>query len=109
MKIVSLIKGTILIIIIFLLGYATFIFAIDSYEEYAEYKEYNKFCKERPLFCYCSWGECEFKTRTWTSSQTINGELTENSSGMSKETEEICELANKLNDKKMLFKIGCKQ
>lgn len=76
-------------------------------EDVKNYKEYKEFCEERPDFCYCAWFECEYKTSSWTSTKIINGKLINNSSGISKETKELCDLATKLEDKKMLFKIGC--
>jgi len=61
-----------------------------------EYTAYKDFCEDRTNFCYCSsWNGCEFKT-SWSS---ING--------LSEDTKALCELATKLNDKKILFKVGC--
>jgi len=66
-------------------------------DEVKEYNEYKSFCKERPNFCYCSWGECEFKT-SWNSII-----------GLDNNTIALCELANKLNNTKMIFKVGCNE
>jgi len=76
----------------------------------AEYNIYNDFCNERPNFCYCSlWdmGGCEFKTLSYSSTQMTNGVLTNSSSGMSEDTKALCELATKLEDEEMIFKVGC--
>ena len=72
-------------------------FGIYLKEQYSDYKEYKEFCEERSDFCYCSLfeGGCEFKLQ-WNSQD-----------GPSKDVLELCELANKLNDKEMIFKAGC--
>ena len=67
----------------------------SAVNEYKRNIEYNAFCEERPNFCYCDRISCEYKT-SWSS---VNG--------FSKETTELCNLAKKLNDKKMLFEVGC--
>jgi len=66
-------------------------------EEYDKNKVYDKFCEERPNFCYCGWGGCEFKT-SWDSMK-----------GLSEDTKELCELAKSLNDKEIIFKAGCEE
>ena len=57
-----------------------------------EYNEYKAFCKERPTFCRCSWGDCTFKSPV---------------SGFSQDTQDLCELADLLDDEKMIFEVGC--
>lgn len=64
-------------------------------KEYHEEKQYSKFCEERPNFCYCDYVGCEYKI-SWSS---ING--------LSEDTKDLCKLAKKLEDKKMLFKARC--
>jgi hypothetical protein len=73
----------------------------DDLERYSTYKDY---CNNRIEVCYCSWGECTFRSMTWTRSE--NG--VQISSGMDNQTKELCDLATKLNDKETLFKVGCK-
>ena len=80
------------LIVLTLLVYGVFILTSKYLSEYNEYKE---FCKERPTFCYCSWGKCEFML-SWSS---VNG--------LSEDTKELCNLARELNDSKMIFKTGC--
>jgi len=65
--------------------------------EVEKYKAYKEFCEERPTFCYCSLrnGGCEYKT-SWSSQE-----------GLSEDIKALCELANKLEDKEILFKAGC--
>jgi hypothetical protein len=63
--------------------------------DFKEYKAYKGFCEDRPTYCYCDFSQCEFKTE-WSS---ING--------LSNNTKELCKLANELNDKKTIFKVGC--
>lgn len=94
------------IIIILLFG-GIYFFGTIAKQEWIRYNAYKEFCDERPNFCYCSGFECDYKVSSWTSTSTLNGEIIENSEGMSKESEELCELAKELNDKKMLFKVGC--
>ena len=65
---------------------------ISSVEDYNQYKS---FCKERPTFCRCSWGDCTFKSQ-WSSV-----------SGLSQDTQDLCELADLLDDEKMIFEVGC--
>jgi hypothetical protein len=65
-------------------------------DEHNQYREYKQFCEERPTFCYCNLlGGCEFKT-SWSSLD-----------GLSEDTKALCELANKLDDKKIIFRAGC--
>lgn len=63
------------------------------------YKAYNDFCKERPDFCYCKGLiSCEFRT-----SQTcVNSKC-----DFSKDTKDLCKLAESLKDKEVIFKVGC--
>jgi len=65
------------------------------YDEKKQFDTYKNFCKDRPNFCYCDSISCEYKT-SWSSTN-----------GLSEDTKELCEIAKQLNDKKMLFKIGC--
>lgn len=64
-------------------------------ESYKEYKEYKEFCEGREDFCICEYGECEFKSQ-WSSNE-----------GLSKDTKDLCELAERFDDKKMIFRVGC--
>ena len=74
------------------------------YPDYKEYKVYKNFCDDKPDFCYCSFFEgCEFKTQT--SQKCINGNCDELL--LSDNTLELCKLAEELNDKEILFKVGC--
>lgn len=68
-------------------------------------KAYNNFCKERPSYCYCSLDGCEFRTvqrQTCLNNNCSEYKLDENS-------KELCKLAKELDDKKMLFKVGCEE
>ena len=83
----------ILFVVIILLGLTlAWKITISSVEDYNEYKA---FCKERPTFCRCSWGDCTFKSQ-WSSV-----------SGFSQDTQDLCELAYLLDDEKMIFEVGC--
>ena len=93
--------GIALVLIFIVVALGVYAFVKQDIDSYTEYKN---FCKERPAFCYCDWGECEFKTSSSTS--YTNGILTDDS--MSNDTTDLCKLATRLNDKEMLFKIGCK-
>ena len=63
--------------------------------EVDEYNQYKSFCKDRPTFCRCSWGECSFKTQ-WSSV-----------TGLDQDTKDLCALADLLDDEKMIFEVGC--
>ena len=76
-------------------------------EEMDKYNKYQDFCEIRPNCCYCELGECSFKTSSYSSTQITNGILTNSSKGMSDDTKNLCELAKQLNDKKVLFDVGC--
>lgn len=65
------------------------------FQEYDKYKEYKIFCEERPDFCYCDFHECSYK-----SSKTCVGSVCT----LSKESQELCDLATRLEDKEMIFK-----
>ena len=82
-----------IIFVIVVLG----ILLVVGYYTSKDYREYKSFCKERPTYCYCSLGNCEFKT-SWSSFN-----------GFSNETKELCDLAIKLEDKEMIFKVGCEE
>jgi hypothetical protein len=62
-------------------------------------KEYANFCDERPDFCYCNKFiitlSCEYKI----SETCINGICNK-----SKNSQELCDLATKLDDEEMIFK-----
>lgn len=64
--------------------------------EKIEYNTYKPFCDERPTFCYCEMGRCEFKLGCDLDSET------------SEDIKDLCNLAKELNDKEMIFKAGCK-
>jgi hypothetical protein len=87
--------NTLIIIMICFMIYCIYLFVDGEIKEQKLYNEYQSFCKDKVNFCYCSYGECEFKTQ-WSS---VNG--------LSNDTNELCKLANKLDDKKTLFKAGC--
>jgi len=87
-KIIVLLGMALIVFILFIFG----LFLSNSYKEYNTYKT---FCEDKPEFCYCSMFACEYKTQ-WSS---VNG--------LSNDTIELCELANKLNDKETFFKAGC--
>ena len=92
----GLIKETLgLIFCLILISALVYLLIIIVITEAKNFEEYQSFCEQRPNFCYCSYGECEFKT-SWSS---ING--------FSQDTKDLCELATKLEDKKILFKVGC--
>ena len=63
--------------------------------EVDEYNQYKSFCKDRPTFCRCSWGECSFKTQ-WSSV-----------TGLDQDTKDLCALADLFDDEKMIFEVGC--
>lgn len=71
--------------------------------EIKPYFIFKDFCEARDDFCYCSFGECEFKTSSYT--KYTNGVLID--SGMSNDTLELCKLAERLEEKEVLFKVGC--
>jgi len=96
--------GTILSIIFFLSIFALLIFfALQIYDNEQVYNSYKNFCKERPNFCYCSLGSCEYKIRTTQS--CINGVCSNEI--LSPDTLALCNLIKYLNDTKMQFKVGC--
>ena len=72
-------------------------------EEYKEYKTYKNFCADKTEFCYCEHFECEF--RTSRTEKWINGELV--SDEFSNQTKELCKLAKELDDKKIMYRVGC--
>ena len=83
-----------IIFIVFILLGLTFAWKMTM-SSVDEYNEYKAFCKERPTFCRCSWGDCTFKSK-WSSV-----------SGLSQDTQDLCELADLLDDEKMIFEVGC--
>jgi len=84
---------TIIIIVVMLLG-VTLMWK-NGMEKVDDYNKYKDFCEERPTYCYCRFGECTFKS-SWSSK-----------AGLSQDTKDLCELAEILDDKKMIFDIGC--
>jgi hypothetical protein len=93
--------GKLILIILMIIGLVILIKGLIK--DVGQYKEYKDFCEDRPSFCYCSYFKCEFNTRlTQTCS---NGNCSEYI--LSEDTKELCELANSLNDKKTLFRVGC--
>ena len=83
-----------IIFIVFILLGLTFAWKMTM-SSVDEYNEYKAFCKERPTFCRCSWGDCTFKSQ-WSSV-----------TGFSQDTQDLCELADLLDDEKMIFEVGC--
>lgn len=86
---------------------AGFVFFISIFMfENSNYYQYKLFCDEHQTYCYCSFleGGCEFKTSI--SSKYINGEEVKPPT-LDNDSLELCELIKKLDDKSMLFKIGC--
>ena len=73
------------------------------YHDIKSYKEYEAFCDGKQDLCYCYDWSCEFKT---SSSQTCINNNCSNIQ-LSEDTQELCNLAKELNDKEVLFKIGC--
>jgi len=85
--------GAVVFVIIILFGlFIAWKMTMSSIDDYGEYKA---FCKERKDFCRCSWGDCTFKTK-WSSVD-----------GFSQDTEDLCELADLLDDEKVIFEVGC--
>ena len=82
----------IILTVLILLG-LTFAWKV-SMSSIEDYNQYKAFCKERPTFCRCSWGDCTFKSQ-WSS---VSG---------SQDTQDLCELADLLDDEKMIFEVGC--
>ena len=87
----------IMIIIAIFFGFKSF---CDDYEEYKVYKD---FCEDKPNFCYCKNLECAFNTKKIERYE--NGVLVSNE--FSEQTEELCKIALELNDRKVLFEVGC--
>ena len=77
------------------LGWIALEVIMATVEDIKEYKEYKEFCEEREDFCLCEYGECIFKSQ-WSSS-----------SGLSRDSRDLCKLAKKFEDKRTMFKIGC--
>lgn len=71
--------------------------------EYVNIKAYQKFCEERPEFCYCNFYQCEYRFES--NKRCINGYCYDLES--SKNLKELCDLAEYLEDKAMLFKAEC--
>jgi hypothetical protein len=91
------------IILICFLIYIIYLIIPQVYFEVKHVNAYKDFCEKRYNFCYCNWMGCEFRVQK--TQKYLNGSLVSNE--FSEDTIAICNLAKKLNDKKMLFKIGC--
>jgi len=87
--------GFFAITLFLILGYILYLVLPPAIDEVRDYWKYEDFCEERPNFCYCSFGECEFK-KSWSSTE-----------GLSQDTKDLCKLAKELEDKKTIFKVGC--
>ena len=83
------------IALIMVMVYTIYTLSVSVYHDVSDYNKYKDFCEDRTNFCYCSYGECDFKT----SYSSI--------SGMSNDTKDLCALAKELNDKQVLFRTGC--
>lgn len=103
MKIKDILTYLVLYIIILLMLFGINVLGNSIVKDYSKYSEYKNFCLEKPSFCYCEFGGCEYNTKS--SQSCLNGNCSEYI--LSNDTKELCILANKLNDKKMMFKIGC--
>jgi hypothetical protein len=98
-KIIDLLITIIVIVIVGFMIYGIFLLVKSEIKDYTDYKEYKNFCKDKSDFCYCDMnvvlGKCSFKTQ-WSSVD-----------GLSNDTIELCALANRLNDKEIIFEVGC--
>ena len=84
----------VIVVVLIVLG-GMFLLWKNTMSNINEYNEYKAFCKERPTFCRCSWGDCTFKT-SWSSVK-----------GYSQDTQDLCELADLLDDEETIFEVGC--
>ena len=72
--------------------------------DWHNYNTYKDFCSDKPSICYCSgFLICEFKTSS--SQHCLNGNCSEYI--LDKNTIELCKIAKELNDKEIMFKVGC--
>jgi len=79
------------------------LFVVDySKDNFVQYKEYKVFCDNRPNFCYCNWGTCEYKLVNIQKCLNDECTMTDNS-----DFKALCILAERLEDKKTIFKAGC--
>lgn len=84
-----------LIFFILLIGGLVYVTYNYAYPEYQRYETYKDFCEDKPNFCYCKMGICEYRVQ-WNSV-----------TGLSKDAKELCKLAKSFEDKRTLFAAGC--
>ena len=91
----KVVGNVVVLVVVLIVLFGMFFLWKNTMSNINEYNEYKSFCKERPTFCRCSWGDCTFKSK-WSSV-----------SGFSQDTQDLCELADLLDDEKMIFEVGC--
>lgn len=91
----EMLQIALIIIGITFFGYIIYLLISSTIKDYNEYEIYKSFCEDKTDFCYCSTFQCIFKTQ-WSSI-----------SGLNNESKELCNIARELNDKEVIFEIGC--